>query len=503
MLASGSPSLTIPAVRTQMLGADNRQVSATARRYRARSKQMLGNRSGRLMAIMFAGSFVLAGAGGCIGGDEDAEAGREGTAGDQGAGRGTTGADRSGGQTGRDGARGGGGQRGGEHAGGRQGGRGQAGQQGGQRVGGQAGGQRGGGTHECGEQAGYQGGRQGGRGEIGSRDDRQGGRGQAGRQGAMQQGSEAEITMLVSLIHQKEVELSEIARDKAESPEVQRYAEQIIEERSQAGQRGAEPSKGSRANIEACSRCEQLEASSTELRESLEDQEGAEFDIAYTWAQVSLHRRALELLDMPSVARADNARLRAHVKAVRADVEQHLREAEQLFCTLLQEQQGGQRQGGQYGQQRGQQQGAQYGQQGGHQQRAQYGQQGVQQQGPQKQAQQQRGQQQGAQFGQQGVQQQGQQGAQFGQRGSQFGQQGGQQQRGQQQGAQLVGQQQRGQQQGAQLVGQQQRGQQQGAQLVGQQQRGQQQGIQLGQQQRGQQQGIQLGQQQRGQQQGV
>ncbi|WP_437724959.1 DUF4142 domain-containing protein [Sorangium sp. So ce861] len=470
MLASGSPSLTISAARTQMLGADNRQVSATARRYRARSKQMLGNRSGRLMAIMFAGSFVLAGAGGCIGGDEDAEAGREGTAGDKETGRGTTDEDRSGGQTGRDGARGGGrsggGQRGGEHAGGRQGGRGQAGQQGGQRGGeqagqqggqrggGQAGGQRTGGAPECGEQAGYQGGRQGGRGEIGGRGDRQGDRGQAGRQGAMQHGSEAEITMLVSLIHQKEVELSEIARDKAESPEVQRYAEQIIEEHAQAGQRGAELSQGGRANIEACSRCEQLEASSTELSESLEDQEGAEFDIAYIWAQVSFHRRALELLDMPFVASADNARLRAHVKAMRADVEQHLREAEQLFCTLLQEQQQG-----------GQQQRGQYGQQGVQQQRGQYGQQGVQQQGPQKQAQQQRGQQQGAQFGQQGVQQQ----------------------RGQQQGAQF-GQQQRGQQQGAQL-GQQQRGQQQGAQL-GQQQRGQQQGVQLGQQQRGQQQGV-------------
>ncbi|KYF98088.1 hypothetical protein BE20_36295 [Sorangium cellulosum] len=233
----------------------------------------------------------------------------------------------------------------------------------------------------------------------------------------MQQGSEAEITLLVSLIHQKEVQLSEIARDKAESPEVQRYAEQIIEEHSQAGQRGAELSKGGRASIEACSRCEQLEASSTELSESLEEQEGAEFDIAYIWAQVSFHRRALELLDMPFVASADNARLRAQVKAMRADVEQHLREAEQLFCTLLQEQQqGGQQQGAQRGQQ-----GSQYGQQGG-----QYGQQGGQQQGPQKQAQQQRGQQQGAQFGQQGVQQRGQQGAQSGQRGAQFGQQGAQ-----------------------------------------------------------------------------
>ncbi|WP_437577763.1 DUF4142 domain-containing protein [Sorangium sp. So ce887] len=456
MLASGSTSLTIPVARTQMLGADNRQVSATARRYRARSKQMLGYRSGRLMAIMFAGSIVLAGAGGCIGGEEDAETDRDGTAGDDGTGRGTTGADgRSGGQTGGEGARGAdrsGGQRDREHAGGRQGGRGQPGRQGGgQRGGEQAGGQRAGGAQECGEQAGYQGGRQGGHGEIGNRGDRQGDRRQPGQRGAMQQGSEAEITMLVSLIHQKEVELSEIARDKAESPEVQRHAEQIIEEHSQAGQRGADLSKGGRVNFEACSRCQQLEASSTELTESLEDQKGTEFDIAFIWAQVSFHRRAIELLDMPMVASTDNARLRSHVKAMRAHVEQHLREAEQLFCSLLQEQQE---------------------QQGGQQQRAQYGQQGVQQQGNQKQAQQQRGQQQGDRFGQQQRGQQ--QGAQYGQQGVQ---QQGQQQRGQQQGAQY------GQQEGQQ-EGQQQRGQQQGAQL-GQQQRGQQQGHQAYAQQQG------------------
>ncbi|WP_437814005.1 DUF4142 domain-containing protein [Sorangium sp. So ce1078] len=272
----------------------------------------------------------------------------------------------------------------------------------------------------------------------------------------MQQPSEAEITMLVSLIHQKEIELSEFARDKAESPEVQRYAEQMIEEHSQAGQRGAELSEGGRINIEACSRCQQLEASSNELSESLEDQEGAEFDIAFIWAQVSFHRRALELLDTPSVASTGNARLRSHVNTTRADVEQHLREAEQLFCLLMQEQQ-----------------------QGGQQQRAQHGQQGVQQQGAQKQAQQQRGQQQGAQYGQQGVQQQGQQqGAQLGQQGVQ---QQGHQRRGQQQGAQLRqqgAQQQRGQQQEAQL-GQQQRGQQQGSQGYAQQQ-GSQQGQQQG-----------------------
>ncbi|WP_437968131.1 DUF4142 domain-containing protein [Sorangium sp. So ce260] len=470
MLASGSTSLTIPVSRTQMLGADNRQVSATARRYRARSKQMLRNRSGRLMAIMFAGSFVLAGAGGCIGGEEDAETDRDGTAGDEGTGRGATGRDdRSGGQAGEEGARGArrsGGQRGGEHAGGRQGGRGQAGQQGGRQGGEQAGGQRAGGAQACGEQAGYQGGRQGGREQAGQQGGRQGGREQAGQQGAMQQPSEAEITMLVALIHQKEVELSEFARGKAESPEVQRYAEQIIEEHSQARQRGAEMSKGGRFNIEACSRCQQLEASSTELSESLEEQEGAEFDISFIWAQVSFHRRALELLDMPSTASMDNARLRSHVKAMRADVEQHLREAEQLFCSLLQQEQ----------------------QRGGQQQRAQHGQQGVQQQGPQKQAQQQRAQQQGAQYGQQGVQQQGQQ-QRAQQQGAQYGQQSVQQQ-GQQQGAQLG-------QQGVQQQGQQQRGQQQGAQQqeaqIGQQQRGQQQGSQVYAQQQGSQQDQQQG----------
>ncbi|MGK3967401.1 DUF4142 domain-containing protein [Sorangium sp. So ce118] len=265
--------------------------------------------------------------------------------------------------------------------------------------------------------------------------------------------------MLVSLINQQEVALSEIARDKAESPEVQRYAEQMIDEHSQAQQHGAELSTRATTSIEACSRCKQLQANAAEINESLQDQEGAEFDVAFIWAQVSLHRNALDLLDESVVESVRDARLRSHVTTLREDIEQHLRKAEQMFCSLLQERQ----------------------QQSGHQKSAQ---------------------QQGAQFGQQSAQQRGQQqGVQFGQQSTQ--------QRGQQQGAQLQGQQQRGQQQGAQLQGQQQRGQQQGAQLQGQQQRGQQQGAQFGQQstqQRGQQQGAQFGQQstqQRDQQQGA
>ncbi|WP_438041289.1 DUF4142 domain-containing protein [Sorangium sp. So ce128] len=264
--------------------------------------------------------------------------------------------------------------------------------------------------------------------------------------------------MLISFIHQKEVDLSQIALDKAESPDVKRYAEQIVEEHSQSEQLGA-GSRGSGIRMESCSRCRELDESSTEVSGALEEEEGAEFDTAFIWAQISFHRRALELLDVPGVANAENARIRTSVKAMRADVEQHLTEAEQLFCLLLHEQQGG----GQ--QQRGQQEGTQSGQQ----QRGQFGWA-------------QTGQQQGIQVGQQ-------QGIQVGQQ--QQGIQVGQQQRGQ------VSQMQPGQRQGAQL-GQQQRGQQQRGQ-VSQMQPGQRQGAQLGQQQRGQQQRGQVSQMQPGQ----
>ncbi|WP_437715122.1 DUF4142 domain-containing protein [Sorangium sp. So ce448] len=292
--------------------------------------------------------------------------------------------------------------------------------------------------------------------------------------------------MLISFIHQKEVDLSQIALDKAESPDVKRYAEQIVEEHSQAEQIGA-GSRGSGVKMESCSRCRELDESSTEVSGALEEEEGAEFDTAFIWAQISFHRRALELLDVPGVANAENARIRTSVKAMRADVEQHLTEAEQLFCLLLHEQQGD----GQ--QQRGQQEGTQPGQQ----QRGQFGwAQTGQQQGIQV------GQQQGIQVGQQqrgqASQQQRGQASQM-QPGQRQGAQLGQQQRGRQQRGQ-ASQMQPGQRQGAQL-GQQQRGQQQRGQ-ASQMQPGQRQGAQLGQQQRDQFGRLQPGQQQRGQQQG-
>ncbi|WP_433932807.1 DUF4142 domain-containing protein [Sorangium cellulosum] len=410
---------------------------------------MLRNRSGRLVAIMFAGSIVLAGAGGCIAGADEAETDREATAGGDRGGRDNTGADgQSGGRRGEDRqSRAGGRERGGEQAG-RQGGQqggGQAGYQGGHRGGG---GQRAGAEQGCGEQAGRQGGEQ-----AGYQGGHQGGRGQSGGHSAMRQVSDQELATLVSLINQQEVKLSKIALEKAESPEVQRYAEEMIDEHSRAEQHGVRLSRGATTSIEACPQCQQLQADTVETSESLREQEGAEFDVAFIWAQVSLHRRALEILDQPIAERTKSASLRSQVMKMRSDIEQHLRRAEQLFCTLLQTRQ----------QQSGQQQGAQ---QSSHQK-------SPQQQGPQ--AAQQQGPQSAQQQGPQSAQQQGPQSAQ--------------QQRGQQQGDRFQGQQQRGQQHGAQFQGQQQRGQQHGARFG--QQSAQQQGPQSAQQQRGQQHGGQ------------
>ncbi|KYF63917.1 hypothetical protein BE15_41730 [Sorangium cellulosum] len=382
------------------------------------------------MAIMFAGSFVLAGVGGCIAGADEAETDREATAGGESGRRDNTDADgRRGGQTHGDRQ---------SRAGGRQSGGEQAGRQGG-RQGGEQGGRQGG--RQGGEQAGYQGGRQGGGGQRGAEQacgeqagyqgGRQGGSAQSGGHSAMRQVSEQELATLVSIINRQEVKLSKIALEKAESPEVQRFAEAMIDEHSRAEQHGVRLSRGATASIEACPQCQQLQDDAVETSESLQEQEGAEFDVAFIWAQISLHRRAIEILDEPLVEQTKSVNLRSHLMQMRSDVEQHLRRAEQIFCTLLQARQ----------QQSGQQKGAQ-------------------QQGPQS------------------AQQQGQQGAQFQ----------GQQQRGQQQGQQSA-QQQRGQQQDQQSA--QQRGQQQGAQFQGQQQRGQQQGQQSAQQQHGQQRGGQ------------
>ncbi|WP_437642670.1 DUF4142 domain-containing protein [Sorangium sp. So ce854] len=255
--------------------------------------------------------------------------------------------------------------------------------------------------------------------------------------------SDQQIATLFSVLNQREVELSEIAVQRAESPEVQRYAEQMIDERARAEQHGVRLSRGERTSIEACPQCEQLQDSAVEARESLQEQEGAEFDVGFMWAQVSLHRRALEILDEPHVKSSE-------IIQIRSRIEQHLREAEQIFCALLQRQQ------------------------------QQSGQKGAQQQGPQS-----------AQLqGPQSAQLQGPQSAQL--QGPQSAQLQGPQS------AQLQGPQQRDQLQGPQR-GQQQRDQLQGPQR-GQQQRDQLQGPQRGQQQRGQQVGQQRGGQMQGQQ---
>ncbi|WP_437876825.1 DUF4142 domain-containing protein [Sorangium sp. So ce513] len=397
---------------------------------------MLRNRSGRLAAIMFAGSFALAGAGGCIAGAADeVDTDGESTAGGESNARENRGADgRRGGQTGGDRARRtGGGQSGGE----------QAGFQGDRR--GEQGDRRSGQEQACGDHAGFQG-------------DRQGGNRQPGGHSAMRQPSEQELATLISLINQQEIEQSKIARQKSDSPEVQRFAEQMIDEHSRAEQHGAELSRGARVSLAACPQCGQFQASAVETRESLQEQEGAEFDVTFIWAQISLHRRALEVIDEQLVERMKDASLRSHLIKLRSDLERHLSSAEEIFCSLQQQQSGQQKGAQQQGPQSAQQQGPQSAQQQGPQSAQQQGPQSAQQQGPQS------AQQQGPQSAQQqGQQQRGQ--LQGQQRGYQHGPQS-TQQVGQQRGGQLQGQQ-RGYQHGPQST--QQVGQQRGGQMQGQQ----------------------------------
>jgi predicted outer membrane protein len=380
------------------------------------------NRTGRLMATWLAGTFALGGAVGCAEPDEKTGAGHEGpghggaTASDgtdsgrTGGGANGTGATRPGTGGAGDHGAGGGARRTG----------------GGQSGGGQSGGGQGFDTSvQCG-----------------------------GQQGSLQGTSDGEIARLVSTINERMIELSDRARNQAESREVQRYADQVVRDHMRSQQRAEALFRSAGVKLEHGRLSERFDAGTEQLRDSMQGQEGAHFDRAYVQAQIALHRRALQAMDTELITSTKNEQLRSQLQELRTTEEQHLMTAERIFCSLPQGQQQGPRQ----------QQGRQQDQQQGRQQESQRGQQ--QQQGPRQQQGRQQDQQQGRQ--QEGQQQQGprqQQGQQQDQQRGQQQQQGPRQEQGQQQDQQRGQQQQQGprqqEQEGRQQDQQQQRQEQQ------------------------------------------
>ncbi|WP_395848184.1 DUF4142 domain-containing protein [Cystobacter fuscus] len=137
--------------------------------------------------------------------------------------------------------------------------------------------------------------------------------------------SDEEISQVVITVNMGEIQQGELARQQATSPEVRRFAEQMVQDHTAANQElqtllqtlGITP-RESPLSLQLMAGSNQL---LTILRSSAD---AGTFDLAYMDVQVSLHATTLFLMDNVLQPQLRNAELRDFALAARGTAQHHL-----------------------------------------------------------------------------------------------------------------------------------------------------------------------------------
>jgi putative membrane protein len=141
--------------------------------------------------------------------------------------------------------------------------------------------------------------------------------------------NDAQLAAVVQAIHQDQLQEAQLAEQRAASPEVKRYARDMVnahrnvmnENQSVLSQAQITPSDNAIS--------QQLRTDSQNEMSTLEGLRGRDFDREYLDDQIRDHNKALELVDR-IVPNIKNPQLKAHLQHARMRLEAHLREAEKL-----------------------------------------------------------------------------------------------------------------------------------------------------------------------------
>jgi putative membrane protein len=141
--------------------------------------------------------------------------------------------------------------------------------------------------------------------------------------------NDGQLAAVIQALHQDQMQEAQLAEQRATSPELKRYARDMItahrnimnENQSVLSQAQITPSDNAVS--------QQLRTDSQNEMSTLEGLRGRDFDREYLDDQIRNHNKAIELVDR-IVPNIKNPQLKAHLQNVRTRLDAHLREAERI-----------------------------------------------------------------------------------------------------------------------------------------------------------------------------
>jgi putative membrane protein len=146
--------------------------------------------------------------------------------------------------------------------------------------------------------------------------------------------TDAQIAAIVVAANQVDIDAGELARERAQNPEVKAFAERMITDHGGVNKAASDLVVRLGVTSEANPTSESLTRDGEQARTRLQGQTGAAFDRAYVENEVAYHQAVLDAIDQTLIPGAQNAELKALLEQTRPAVAAHLEHARQLQGTL-------------------------------------------------------------------------------------------------------------------------------------------------------------------------
>lgn len=146
--------------------------------------------------------------------------------------------------------------------------------------------------------------------------------------------SDANVVAVLNTIDASELEAAQLAKQKAQSPEVRNYAARLVDEHTTMMAKNRQVASRINVQPENPALVSTLKTTHQENMEQLRQKSGQDFDRRYIDDQVLMHEQAVQLVEKTADS-AENSRLKQHLMQTRPDLQSHLSEAKTIQRQLV------------------------------------------------------------------------------------------------------------------------------------------------------------------------
>lgn len=146
--------------------------------------------------------------------------------------------------------------------------------------------------------------------------------------------TDPQIAAIVVAANEVDIRAGELARERAENPEVKAFAERMVTDHTGVNKAASDLVGRLGVTPEPNATSQKLTQDGEQARAALQGQTGAAFDRAYVDGEVAYHQAVLDAIDQTLIPGAQNAELKALLEQTRPAVAAHLEHARQLQGTL-------------------------------------------------------------------------------------------------------------------------------------------------------------------------